>query len=265
MKIIIFCVNYNTYDLLRTYLSSLDKSCYNTKTICDVIVIDNSSKKRVIDYTPINFRLKVKKESKNLGYFPSIRKEMLSVENINSYDFIILSNVDMLFENNTICDLAKLQIEGDIGWIAPQIYSKTLNKDLNPQAIKRYSLKKIKILRFAFKYPIIHFIYARTLHKLKRHSRSKSPKGIYAGHGSFIILTKRYIEECGALDFPNFLYGEEIFLAEECRLHHLKVLYLPKIKVIDIGRASTGKLKSRDYYRYNYNGLNYLINRYYTI
>jgi hypothetical protein len=86
---------------------------------------------------------------------------------------------------------------------------------------------------------------------------------IYAGHGSFIILTRTFFGHGGTIDYPMFLYGEEIYLAEECRQRQLSVVYAPQISVRDIGRVSTGKFSSRQYCQYNYKAICYLISRYY--
>lgn len=264
VKIRIYCVNFNSYDFLENYLKSLDKSCGEADNIakCDIVVVDNSTQKEAITFKPEYFTLEKFETPKNLGYFPAIAEAMKHFSFLQ-YDYFILSNVDMTFEGNTIKDIANAKIASDTGWIATKINSVTLGYDLNPQAKSRYSLRKLQILRFAFKHPIIHFIYSLTLHKRKKIRRELPKCEVYAGHGSFIILTKLYFNVCGFIDFPNFLYDEELYLAEKCHQNKLKVIYDPKISVNDIGKASTGKLKAKKYYAYNYQGLDYIIKHFY--
>ena len=155
-----------------------------------------------------------------------------------------------------------MQTSESTGWIAPTIFSQTLHFDFNPQAVKRYSLRKMKMLRFMFKYPILLKIKQKLLHQYHDIKNCK-PGKIYAGHGSFIILTRNFFQHCGIIDYPIFLYGEEIFLAEVCRRHQLIVEYTPQIRVQDIGKVSTGKFSFKSYCRYNYQSTNYIINTYY--
>ena len=62
----------------------------------------------------------------------------------------------------------------------------------------------------------LHKLYTMTLYKTKRY-RSNEAKYIYAGHGSFIILTKAFFQNYSNIAYPMFLYGEEIYLAELIR------------------------------------------------
>ena len=165
--------------------------------------------------------------------------------------------------NPIFINLLDYKIKENIGWIAPKIYSQSLHFDFNPQAKHRYSLRKLKALRLMFKYPWLLRVKQRLLHQY--HDIKNCPLGkIYAGHGSFIILTKMYFQHCGIINYPVFLYGEELFLAEECLHHGLQVIYNPNITVLDIGKVSTGNIPPKTYCRYNFEGIDYIITTYYS-
>ncbi len=261
-NIAVFCVNYHTYGFLADYLRSLDASCGAASNVgCTVFVVDNSNKAQAIGYKPSHFQLEVI-SSENLGYFPSISRAM-SGKDLSRFDYVILSNVDMLYRKDTIAQLAALVNSNKTGWIATEIFSKGLKCDLNPQAIHRYPKRKLELLRFMFKHHWLHFLYTKTLHRARQSAKNHDAGTIYAGHGSFIVLTRSYFQQCGKINYPVFLYDEELYLAEKCREAGLTVAYHPEIGVDDIGKASTGKMKSRDYYRYNYEGLSYILRTYY--
>lgn len=120
------------------------------------------------------------------------------------------------------------------------------------------------MIRLFYRYPILHYLYTKTFYKSKKYV-SKVAGNIYAGHGSFIILTKEYIKRCGIINYPVFLFGEEIYLAEMCRENNFTVSYCPDISVSDKEHVSTGKIRSRLYYRYNYEAINYAIKTFYNI
>ena len=262
-KIAIYCVNYHSYDSLRNYLVSIDEAMKQAVNVVSlsVIIADNTTPAEHVNYTPQHFTLQVIETGDNRGYFGAVHYAMQQVCP-QDYAFAIISNVDVLLETDFFTTLSSIKTKEDTGWIAPAIFSQTLHFDFNPQAINRYSLKKMRLLRLMFKYPLLLRLKQKMLHMY--HDIKDCPsRTIYAGHGSFIILTKRFFEQCGIIDYPVFLYGEEIYLAEVCRKNNLCVEYTPDIKVQDIGRVSTGKIPSRQYCQYNYQAIDFIIKNYY--
>lgn len=262
----IFCVNYNSYEELSNYLFSLEQAAIfiDGKACVDVFVADNTDKdfKDItgIEYEHIN--VSVYSFHQNLGYFGAINRMMKTVD-ITKYDYFVISNVDLVVDKSFFQVLCQLQVRNDIGWIAPQIYSKEESRDRNPKIQERYSLRKLEILRLFYKYPIINRIYTLTAYRRKKYQQYSTSMTIYGGHGSFIILTKQYIESCGIIDYPVFLFGEELYLAEKCRKSKLKVVYEPSLKVVDSEHTSTGKLKGCFYNKCNLESLDYIIRTYY--
>lgn len=263
-RIAIFCVTYNSYPELCHYLDSICQAVRTAegKAEVEVFVADNTDKEpQEITYKTEGIRLRVFPFHQNLGYFGAIRKMMEEVSPL-SYDYTIISNVDVCLHHDTIEMLCDYQTAEDTGWIAPAIISQRDGNDLSPQAVHRYSLNKLRLLFLSFRIPVIHYIYAKTLHQHK--PAKKHPQGIvYAGHGSYIILTREFFNRCGIINYPVFLYEEEIYLAEECMTHGLNVVYEPSMMIDDIGRVSTGKTNWRLNYRWHAEGLEYIIKKYY--
>lgn len=264
--IAIFCVVYNSYKELFAYLESIDNATFYAKDCSvDVYVADNTDndfKDFTVDkYNYIN--VKVYPFHQNLGYFGAIKK-MMEKEEYTKYDYIIISNVDMTLRQNTLQVLINNSYPTDTGWIASSIISKRTGLDMNPRVINRYSAKKLEIMKWLYKHPLAYQFYLYTFHKLKQSRISTFEPGfIYAGHGSFIILTKEYFFKCGIIDYPVFLYCEEIYIAEKCLRNNLKVIYDTSIRVDDIGRISTGKAPQSTYYKWNIEGLTYILDKYY--
>ena len=86
---------------------------------------------------------------------------------------------------------------------------------------------------------------------------------VYAGHGSFMIFTKAFFLKKPKLQYPVFLFGEEIYFAELMRSYSLKVTYIPRLKVFDKEHISTSKMKSDFYYKCNREAIKYLISTFY--
>lgn len=265
-KIAIYCVNYCSYGALHNYYKSIVMAARQASACCfiDLYIADNTEK----SWEPIdlpcaeNVHSKVFDFHKNLGYFGAIHQLMKQTD-YTVYDYIIISNVDVKVDSYSFLKLCKIKTTEEVGWIAPQIYSETLKRNLNPALHHRYSAKKLRIIQLQFKFPILHSIYYKMVYKHKQANIPITRNGIYAGHGSFIILTKNYFNKCGKINYPVFLYDEELYLAEECRLNGLTVVYEPDIKVFDTGKVSTGKMTNKFYCKCNLEGLRFILNKYY--
>jgi len=263
-KIAFYCVNYNSNETLCRFLESIDVACERTKktAMIDVFVSDNSETVFPVDYLPRLFTVKHIVCDGNRGYLGGIEYAM-NIVSPSSYDYAILCNIDILLSSETLTSLVHYDAAENVGWIAPSIYENFRGINTNPFAVDRYSVTKLRLLRLSFKYPIIHYVYSRTLQRMKKYPDSVETRPIYAGHGSFMILTKEFFKRCSRLDYPVFLYGEELYLAEECRRRNLKVVYVPDIKLTTLGSVSTRKLKRNSLYRYNYEALTFIIDQYY--
>lgn len=262
-NIALFCVNYNSYNYLDGFLKSLEAAmCPCTEKVnLDVCIADNTDK----NWNDITFRSSVMNVivfpfHENLGYFGAIHK--MQQETPQNYDFSILCNVDVTVEKDFFHKLANYQPTKDEGWITPAIISVEDGCDLSPQATTRYSRKKLSVLHLFYTHPFLLRLYEKTFYKIKR-SKSHPASTVYAGHGSFIILTREFFNRCGLIDYPVFLYGEEIYLGEMCYRHQLAVNYYPDIVVHDTGRVSTGKMKRSHYYQCNAEAIDYLIHTFY--
>ena len=263
-RIAIYCVTYHSYKELANYLQSLEAAQPNASEYAvDVFISDNTDK----DFQEIatnlfpSLTVKVFPFLENLGYFGAIGK-MMQQTDVLAYDFVVLSNVDVTVDKTFFKHLGSYPQQPEDGWLAPAIISRADGCDLNPQATTAYPLSKLKILLFLYRHPLVNTLYERTAYRVKRNQQHPAGE-VYAGHGSFIILTHEYFVRCGIINYPVFLYGEELYLGEQCRRHQLKVQYVPSIKVSDIGAVSTGQMRRDFYYQCNAEAIQYIMNTYY--
>ena len=243
-RIAVYCVTFRSDVELENYKASLLKAA-----------------EKAGGEVELDFFVSRNTEDDNPGYFGGIRRAMLKSD-VKAYDYAIISNVDLTVEEDFFVKLAAYNCAEDTGWIAPQIWSAQEGRDRNPKIMNRYQLKKLKILKTIFHYPYVWALKRAITARQKKWE--KHPAGeIYGGHGSFIILTKRYLERCGAVNYPVFLFCEEIWLAEQCRKAGLKVMYVPTLVVSDAEHASTGRMKLSYYCHLNEEALEYIIKNFY--
>lgn len=266
-RIAIFCVTYHTYEHLDNYLRSIEASAEQAKGSAEVTVCiaDNTEKDiKKIDFQSDSLRIKCYEFHKNYGYFGAIGRMMADMD-VTRFDYVVLSNVDITIAKDAIATLCQAKFSPNTGWIAPQIYSELEHRDRNPSVMHRYSRKKLQMLGLMYRFPLIDWIYRNTLYQRKKlPSSSPHEQEIYAGHGSFIILTQEYIRRAGVINYPVFLYGEELYLAERCRETGLQVVYCPHIRITDSEHASTKSLASKFYYRCNREAISYILKRFYS-
>ena len=114
-----------------------------------------------------------------------------------------------------------------------------------------------------YKIPLFYYFNFNIIYRFSNKSKSNKAQKIYAGHGSFIILTQNFNKLFPIIKFESFLFGEEIFIAELCRMSNLDVKYFPDIIINDFDHASTSKLKKRDFFKMNRDSLKYIITKFY--
>ena len=244
-RIAVFCVTFNSDWELERYRASIAGAADRAAGLVAVEVF-------VARNTKVD----------NPGYFGGIRR-LMKEHDPAGYDYCIVSNVDITVDEDFFVRLVGLSGAEGRGWIAPQIWSEAEQRDRNPKIVERYSLRKLQVLRLLYRFPVLDWLYTRTVYRRKRYVRHEAGD-VYAGHGSFIVLTRRYFERCGIIDYPVFLFCEEIYLAEECRRAGLRVCYEPSLRVCDAEHASTGRMGHGFYCRCNYEAMQYIISTYYT-
>ena len=264
MNVLLVCVNFNSYKDLDKYLESIYASLNKVdKVSVDIIVADNSTTRRNIDFYA-NDKLQIKHEFfDNIGYLPAAASVINQNIQSKQYDYVIISNVDVEVDPHFFGNLLNIKLSADYGWIAPQIWTESEGRDKNPKVLERYSKSRLEKIRLLYKYPFLDYIYNNTLYLKKKSRPQYNEMDIYAGHGSFIILTKRFFDFYKEINYPIFLFGEELFLAELNRMVGLHVRYIPDLKIIDNEHVSTSKMKKRSYYKYNLDSINYILDTFY--
>jgi len=183
---------------------------------------------------------------------------------LSECDYTIISNIDLKLAEDFFAELCCLDIDREIGCIAPCIFSESQQKDRNPKILSRPGRKKLILQRTLYQFPILDYIYTHIFYLRRRQKIQNYPAGdIYAAHGSFIIFTNSFTEFLQTMEYPCFLFGEEIYLAENLQKLGLRTYYEPKLKVFDFEHVSTGKMRKKAYYLYNYTSIDMLLKEYF--
>ena len=284
-KVLILAINYCTDDRAYNFVNSF-REHLNENVEC--VLIDNTKRDLSINFfskiREISQLIQTVKPEFNLGYFGGAKYgfEYYLEKHKEFPDWIIVSNVDLEFSDpNFFNVLSKLKNLPDLGVIAPRIWSNLFERDINPKIVPRPSKRYMKLLNIIFsnyyaytvytllsyfKSIILRYKEALILSKIKLQiqNRNSDFTEIYAPHGSFIIFHKRFFQKGGSLDYPPFLFGEEIFVAEMARKLDLKIIYYPKLRILDHEHASTGLIRSKKIASYFRNSMNFIVDQYFS-
>ena len=223
-KLLLIGVTYHSDDVLHVFLESVHRAAEQTKgkLQVDIEIADN--------------------DKDNRGYLGGA----LPIYNAKAqgYDFVAISNVDLKLAPDFFEQLL-LTPTDQIGWIAPDIHTDKINRHENPYMMVRPTRLNFLIWNTIYSSTLCYRLYHH-LHLLKSKQIQQHPAcSIYAGHGSFMLFTKAFVQHYPELHFPTFMYGEEIWFAELVRAAHLQVNYAPNLRIANIGNISTGLIRQK--------------------
>ena len=238
-------VNYNSSKVTIECIISIIKNSRNSENLNKLIIIDNFSKNK--DYKLLVDWINQQKNSKicciqlseNIGYFKALNeglKRLNKNDLLNNYT--IVGNNDLEFPVSFSDVLISKKYNSDILVVSPNIQNLS-GVSQNPYLIDKISRKKKWILNIYYSNYYLHIFMLSFIRKFqisKLHVGKKNAhikQEIYAGHGACYVLTNNFfINTSNVLKSESFLYGEEIFLAQQVIDLNGKILYDPEIKVI---------------------------------
>jgi GT2 family glycosyltransferase len=282
-SVVVIGVNYGTDDMALRFVRDLSRISKTEDVV--IVLVDNTERSDsselfsgVLSENPDAMCVK---PPSNLGYFGGASfglREYLRTG--QDFDWLIVSNVDIEFsDGDFFTHLRDVDDIENVGVVAPSIWSNISRRDLNPRMVVRPSKKRIKFYKLLYrnflvtrlyvllskaKYALNYVLRYRLLAAVNvrlapLHFRRKSTenahtedslKRIYAPQGSCIIFSKLYFLRGGDLNYPSFLFGEEIYVAETVRSIGLRTVYAPQLKVHHDDHVSTNEYRSREMVSY---------------
>ena len=255
-RVLLICVKYGSDKETAQYLQSVRRLCGQAHL--RVLVVDNQAQGNaespgIEGYPTIQ-------PGENLGYLGGARHALSRYLERNPLpDWIIISNTDLAIPDPAFLErLAEAASIRDLGALAPGIRSGMTGKDQNPFMRARPTAIRMHFYKTLYRSWLLLNMYeigAALFHKMdgairavKRKPADSAPsyrETIYASHGSFLILSKRYFAAGGDLQYPEFLFGEEIYIAEMIRRLGLRIVYDPSLRVLHEEHRSTKLFRSR--------------------
>jgi GT2 family glycosyltransferase len=252
-SVLLICVKYRADEETQRYLESIQS--LKSDGGLHVMVVENTIGSSWAKATRSDCQ--AVQAPDNLGYFGGARYGLSLYREQNPLpDWVIISNVDLCIDDLSFLQrLALLASMPNLGAVAPKIQSSLTGVDQNPYMWVRPSALRMHFYKWLFRSWLIlnaYEVFGNVFHRVRggiarvwNSSAPASREAIYAPHGSFLIFSRNYFDRGGTLDFPEFLFGEEIYIAETMRKLGLDVVYEPSLQVTHQEHHSTKLFKSR--------------------
>lgn len=256
-KLTVIVLSYNTKNLLKDCLNSLEK--VRNELNFEVIVPDNGSKDDSVKMVREEF-FWVKKTieiKKNLGFAAGNNKARLFVDG----EYVLFLNSDTIVYKNTLSDIVGyLDKEKDVGAVTCKVVLK--NGDLDKDTRRSFITPWIGLTHIYLKLDRI-FPKSRLFGKYWYGYVSEDEvHEVDAIQGAFFLVRKKVLDKVGWFDEDYFLDGEDIDLSWKIKNAGWKIVYYPKVKILHLKGASKGKnrimnnVDLKDKLRYRLAGVN---------
>jgi len=247
-KISIIILNWNTKELLKNCIESINKHINIDKVSYEIIVVDNGSSDGSAQMIKTCFLyVKLIENNENLGFS---RGNNVGTRQATGR-YLLFLNSDTLFikETNIQYLIDKMEQNKQIGICACQL----LNQDGSVQKSVRnfpYPLgiffhyigisKMFKDVHFFNKYLLLDW----------KHNQEKN---VNQPAGAFLLIRSQLFKQIGGFDERFFIYYDDVDLCKKVILENKKILFSPKSKVIHLGGKSSEQVLGNNFFERNKN------------
>lgn len=256
MKVIRFiCVNFNNSDYTKMLCESL--RLQNRRGLDFVIyccIVDNSSSdqdsKVIEDFSKKYSWIDYIRSQKNMGYFGGLNYGLSMVRSVDP-DFVVICNNDLIFDEEFCHKLIRKTYDANIFAVCPDVIT-TDGIHQNPHQLKKISRFRLFQFDIYFSNFYISLLMLQILRifRLFKSAQVQTQEAceIHAGIGACYILTSEFIQRFNTLNFPHFLYGEEVYFSDQIHSAGGILWFDPELRVYHAESATLSRLPKRTAY-----------------
>jgi GT2 family glycosyltransferase len=245
--ILFLCINYDSDEEAKTLFKDVSRQTVFENILFAIICngadsrlekwVDKKGEKNTFVY-----RCK-----QNNGYFSAASEGLAHYNELHGpFSSVVVSNADIEIKDTEFFE-KYLRLANKSLVVGPYI-SNLDGLVQNPFLEHRPSRKKLIFLLYVFRIWPLYFLYnlmAVVRAKIKVISGGATvgnSRQIYAPHGSFIIFRKSFFEMGLSIEESPFLYGEELYVAEQVRSTESGVYFAADLKVTHKEHSTTAAL-----------------------
>jgi len=200
----IVIVNWNTGDLLRKCINSLNEVCINNFKFEEIIIVDNNSTDESLK--DINFKLgnlRIIQNDKNLGFAKACNQGGFSTQS----EYILFLNPDTKIEKNSlskVISFMSLKSSNEIGICGTYLYGENNKFSISAAKFPTFKILLNEILGFSKVLPKIFESH------LLNEEESCSSGLVEQIIGAFFFVRSKVFMELNGFDERFFVYFEEV-------------------------------------------------------
>ena len=180
----------------------------------------------------------------NVGYGEGNNQGVDYVLKHYSFQYLIVSNSDIIVKDLAALNSLKL----DNAVIAPD--TRMLSGKAQNPCMWKFSSLYYKLMKWSSKNDWYYIMWSafvvtrfyKIVFQLYKALVRKQLYRVFSPHGSFFIVTSEAVRRLHPMfNKEMFLYNEEMHLGLNCKMHDIPVYYMPKLSVLHLEGASTGR------------------------
>jgi GT2 family glycosyltransferase len=265
VKHIVYCVvNYFDEDGVARFIQS---QLLHQNIAMHIVVVNNGGHRiEVLRALSLQHeQVQVIGDGSNTGYFGAAHVAYQYAQKHIAQSFVfIISNYDLILpRSSAVAEVLEHAHQHQLEVVAPQIVNMPDGNAANPMYHHRPERSFYRRLLAVTSFYPFYLMY-QWLHRIKKRWNGTKPlEPVYALHGSWMAFMPRFFERGGTLEYPGFLYGEEIFVAEQCRALNCSVGVAPRVQFEHHEHTSTGTVKNRKHMQFLHQSLQWIYKNYY--
>ncbi|NQX88378.1 MAG: glycosyltransferase family 2 protein [Halioglobus sp.] len=233
MELSIIIVNWNTRDMLRDCLTSIEEG--SERLSIETFVIDNASKDDSVAMVSAEFPwVKCILNTENRGFATATNQGI----RVATGRYLLLLNPDTRIHENVLADSVNyLEAHPDVGMMG----CKVLNTDGSTQVTcSRYPSFTNLLLQTLGLNRISHPRWLQRYQMLDWDRSSEREVEVISG--CYLMTRRETVDQIGLLDEAFFLYGEETDWCRRCAAGGWKLIFSPVGCITHLGSGSISKL-----------------------
>ena len=239
MDLSIIIVNWNTRELLRQCLTSVEENVQSIRDLgVETLVVDNASTDGSTDMVHEHFSwVQILENEENVGFARGNNQAL----DISRGRYVLLLNSDTEVLPGALETLsAFMDRHPDAGAVGPLLLNAdgTLQPSCHPMLTPWREFWRLIFLD--------RLIQRRATYDMKHWDRT-TPCPVEVIKGAAMLLRKRALDEVGFLDEQYFMYSEEMDLCHRLLSAGWQLYWVPQASVVHHGGASSAKMPEQMY------------------
>lgn len=237
MDVSVIIVNWNTCELLRNCLTSIDEKAGDVN--CEVIVVDNASSDGSVEMVENEFQHVILVKNQTNRGFASANNQGIAIAKGR---YVLLLNSDTIILDEAIAKTVRF---ADAHPRAGVTGCRVLNSD---RTLQLTCFMYPSILNMLISYTYLNKLFSKSRFFGREQMRwwnRDDTREVDVVTGCYMLARREAIEQVGGMDEQFFMYSEETDWCYRFKEAGWQIMFTPDAKIIHLGGSSTEKVRAK--------------------